>query len=77
MTGDEHIEKASGPVNGFNQTFTVSLPYQPGTLKLFVNGQLREITDDDGWTESNPSVGEFQMIIPPDNDKIFARYLEA
>lgn len=77
MNNDERVEEASGVVNGSNKVFSVSLPYQVGTLKLLVNGQLRQIDDDDGWTESNPATGEFTMLIPPDNDKIFARYIEA
>lgn len=77
MKDDERLEKATGVVNGFNVVFFVSSAYKAGTLKVFVNGQLRQQLDDDGWIEHDPANGEFRMLIPPDNDKIFARYIEA
>lgn len=77
MTGDEHIEKAAGIVNGVNTTFSVSRPYQPSTLYVLANGQLRGILDDDGWLETNPATGVFDMLEPPQNDKLFVRYIEA
>lgn len=77
MTGDEHIEKATGIVNGANVSFSVSRAYQAGTLYVLANGQLRSLLDDDAWTESNPSAGEFEMLEPPQNDKLFVRYIEA
>jgi len=80
--GDEHLEEPTGVVDGANDTFYTSVAYQSGTLRLFFNGQLVRATDDDhGFTESNPTTGEFVMKEPPLPiplpDTLQVRYLEA
>ena len=81
-TGDEKLEEATGDVNGVNVTFFTSLSYQSGTLRLFFNGQLIRASDDGyGFTETNPSTGEFTLKEPPLStplpDTLLVRYLEA
>lgn len=51
------FEVASGRIDGVNRTFTVSSGYAPGTTAVFLNGQLKKASNDDGWAETNPSGG--------------------
>lgn len=78
---EEHLEVASGDVNGVNDTFYTSVPYQSGTLKLWYNGILIRRDDDDGFIETNPATGEFQVKEPPEGglypETPVVRYLEA
>lgn len=45
------IEQAVGAVDGANRTFKVSAMYVPGSLQVWVNGQLKRQDLEDGWTE--------------------------
>lgn len=45
------IRVCSGTINGSNLIFKTPAPYVPGTLRVFVNGQLLRSDFDDGWTE--------------------------
>lgn len=81
-TGDEHLEEAIGVIDGANQDFKTSLPYQADTLRVWVTGILVRRNDDDGWIESSPSTGDFQMKEPPrivssPDDTLHVRYIEA
>lgn len=72
----------SGVVDGANLVFNTPTPYSPGTLAVFLNGQLATKTWDDGWIETDPSTGEFSF--KPGNaprstqspDKVGAFYLD-
>lgn len=76
--GDEQKEKPTGAINGFNTSFATSLPYEPGTLRVWRNGLLIRSTDDDGPSETNPSAGAFELGRPPlSGDTLHARYIEA
>jgi len=78
MIGDEQIEVPTGLINGSNTTFFTSVAYQPGTLRVYHNGELIRNDDDDGVIEISPSTGELQTRIPyPNNDTLDVRYLEA
>ena len=46
-------------------TFTVSMPYGPGTTAVFINGMLMERSLDDGWFETNPSTGTVTLKEAP------------
>lgn len=59
------FEVASGSVDGVNTTFRVSVPYVPGSLALFVNGKLYRQDWDDGWIETNPATGTFDLKEAP------------
>lgn len=80
-TGDEQYDDAIGNINGINTIFYVNFPYQPGSVREFLNGQLISADDDDGFIETDPSSGEIQTKIPPEGglnpDRITFRYLEA
>lgn len=77
MTGDEQYEDLSAGVNGVNQNFATSLPYQSGTLKVFWNGLLREASETTfGWSETGASTFQTNTA-PVVGDSIHARYLEA
>jgi len=76
MTGDELVEDAIGVINGFNTSYATPTPYQSGTLRAFLNGQLIAATDDDGPTETGADT--FSMGLPPrTGDRLRVRYLEA
>lgn len=76
MTGDEIVADAIGLINGANVAFNTPSPYQPGTLRTFLNGQLIHTGDDDGPTETGPST--FTMGLPPQpGDRLRVRFLEA
>ena len=40
-----------GAVNGINTVFETPDPYVPGSVRVFVNGQLKRADLEDGWTE--------------------------
>ena len=76
--GDEQVEIPVGSIDGFNVAFVTSLPYEPGTLRVFKNGQLIRGTDDDGQSETNPSAGAFTLgLAPLAGDTVHARFVEA
>lgn len=64
------FEVAIGTIDGVNQTFFAPTPYQALSTAVFVNGQLQRIDFDDGWIETNPGTGEFQLKIPPIPDDV-------
>lgn len=49
------IETATGPVNGVNRDFYVSVQYVPGSTEVFLNGQAKRKNWVDGWTEMGPN----------------------
>jgi hypothetical protein len=63
--GLPRIEKADGVVDGVNRTFRVPNPYVPGTLVAMINGRQLDPDLDNGWTETDPSTGEFEMKYAP------------
>lgn len=52
----------SGTINGVNDTFFFSVPYTPGTVALYYNGQLLLHGGGNPWIESNPATGEVRII---------------
>lgn len=44
-------ETPAGALNGLNAVFVTALPYVPGTVQVWVNGQLKEPGLEDGWLE--------------------------
>ena len=45
------IEVATGPVDGVNTTFYTSAMYVPGSLQVWLNGQMKRADLQDGWVE--------------------------
>lgn len=55
----------TGAIDGANQVFSVGEAYQPGSVAVFINGLLVRIGDEDGWSESNASIGEITLTSSP------------
>lgn len=49
---DPVLEPAIGVVDGANVAFETSVAYWPGTLRVYLNGQLIHEADDDGPVET-------------------------
>lgn len=63
--GSSRIEPASGAVDGVNRDFTVPTYYRAGSLVVFLNGQQLKRQLDNGWEETDPTLGRFRMKVPP------------
>ncbi len=59
------FEVPSGTIDGVNAVFSVSMPYGPGSVAVFINGQLMERSLDDGWEETDPSAGTVTLKEAP------------
>lgn len=57
------IEVPAGVVNGINAVFQTSLPYVPGSVRVFLNGQLKREDFADGWIELG--YDKVALKIPP------------
>lgn len=71
------IVALAGAINGVNLTFTTPWAYAPGTVAVFLNGQL--LSRNDGahpWVETSPALGVITLngadYIPRPNDSLFA-----
>jgi len=54
------VEVPSGVIDGVNPVFTTSVPYQAGSLAVWLNGQ-----ESLGcYSETDPSAGTFTMLAP-------------
>jgi len=62
---EPRFEVPSGVIDGVNTVFTVSRPYQPGSVAVFLNGQLKRRDLDDGWTETGPAAGIVTLTEAP------------
>lgn len=60
-----HFENASGTIDGSNVLFSTAFAYTAGSLAVFLNGQLKNQSGPDGWTETSPSAGTFQLDVAP------------
>lgn len=60
------FEVALGVSDGVNLVFfTPTAPYLPGSVAVFLNGQLKRADFMDGWAETNPVTGEVTLLIAP------------
>lgn len=57
------LESAIGSVDGFNTSFQTSNPYAPGSIRVWLNGQLKQPDLDDGYNELGGS--SFAMLEAP------------
>lgn len=65
----------AGTINGSNTTFTTSTPYETGTLKVYLNGQLLTQGSAEDWVETTPGSGTFDFNTAPESgDEITAYY---
>lgn len=63
--GERPPETPTGTIDGVNRVFHTSVPYIPGSLAVWHNGLLLVPDDDDGWTETDPGTGEFELKEAP------------
>lgn len=68
------IEVPSGAIDGVNTAFQTSKPYLPGSLYYFLNGQLKRPDLDDGFVETDPTAGKFQVKEAPLTDDVVQVY---
>lgn len=54
-----------GDVNGANTDFQTPAPYVPGSLAVWVNGQLRRADLNDGWQELGGSGVRMKQVPQP------------
>lgn len=54
---EPRFEVPTGVIDGANVVFTVSTAYKPGSVAVFLNGQLKRRDLDDGWTETDAAAG--------------------
>lgn len=69
-----HFEVAAGGIDGVNKTFFTVLSYLPSTTAVFLNGQLLVTDFENGWVETDPAVGRFDLNeapVPGDVVQIF------
>jgi hypothetical protein len=59
------FEVPAGAIDGVNTLFVVSQPYRPGSVAVFLNGQLIRQIDDDGWSETSPALGQVTLTEAP------------
>lgn len=64
------FEVAFGAIDNVNTTYVLSTPYQPGTLAAFLNGQLKRADFMDGWIETNPASGTFDLKQAPETGDV-------
>jgi hypothetical protein len=77
--GIPRFEILTGVVDGVNTTFFTPVAYTPGSLAVFVNGQLKRADYNDGWIEANPATGEVTLKeaprpCPPDLDEVIQAF---
>lgn len=58
--GQAVAPESVGTGDGATTAFTTDFPYQPGTLRIFLNG-----TPEFGFTETNPAIGAFSFTAAP------------
>jgi hypothetical protein len=68
------IEPAVGTANGTNQLFETNVPYKPGSVVMFLNGQAKRQDHDDGWTELGGKKVHLK-VAPRTQDVVFFYYI--
>lgn len=75
-----HFEIPTGAIDGMNTVYTVSMAYTPGTVAVFINGQLKRPSGVgilDGWVETDPVLGIVTLDEAPlTNDVVQVFYLD-
>jgi hypothetical protein len=63
-----------GPIDGLNTSYAPVFAFIPGTLQVFLNGDLQEAGGND-YTEG---VGSFSFVLAPKPlDKVLVSYIKA
>lgn len=72
------MKEVVGIIDGFNQDFATVAPFVAGTLQIWHNGVLIRDDLDNGFVETDPLNGTFQMKeAPRSGDVLFSFYREA
>jgi hypothetical protein len=76
-TGNENTDYGLiGAMDGINTVFQTSLPFEPGTVKLYVNGVRQFKGDDEDFKENLD--GTITINYPPEpNTKLIADFIPA
>jgi hypothetical protein len=63
FSGKAFAANGDGEPDGSTTTYTLSFPYLPGSLQVFVNGLLQIPNVD--YTESDPAESDFEFTVAP------------
>ena len=63
--GVPRFEVPTGAVNGSNRTFRTQYPYTAETTSVFINGKMYRRDWEDGWSETDPDTGVFDLNEAP------------
>lgn len=66
------IRDLIGVVDGVNTIFKTPVPYVPGSVRVFLNGQLKRSDLSDGWVELG--YDEIRLHIAPDVSDVVQAY---
>jgi hypothetical protein len=71
----ELIERpVSGSIDGVNQDFEMATAYVPDSIRVYLNGQLKCGTDNDGWIEQGGK--KFRLKEAPETGEVIqVRYV--
>lgn len=75
MPTEEHLERPAGAIDGSNRDFATSLPFEPGSLRLWRDGVLVRADDDDGFEETGPTTFRTREA-PRPSDTLLVRYVD-
>jgi len=68
------LKLLNGDIDGINKTFTTDTPFVSGSIRVIVNGQVYEASDDVyGWAEIDESTIEM-IVAPLQNDLLQGFY---
>jgi len=62
----------AGVVDGVNVNFETPAPYYPGSVRVFVDGQLKMQGFEDGWIELG--YNRVQLLDPPEEGSTVQAY---
>jgi len=57
------LEDLTSQIDGITDTFQTTFDYETGSLKIFINGQLKKREWEDGWVEMGGK--KFKVPEPP------------
>jgi len=74
------FELLTGTIDGANPDFYTSRAYSPGSVAVYLNGQLLLNRTGNPWTETDPNAGQITVtdagLVPRVGDEIAAFYLD-
>lgn len=71
---ESRLVQLTGSVDGHNRTYQTPTQYEPGSIKVMINGQVQDVADERlGWEEVAPNAIEM-FVAPKVGDFIQAFY---